>query len=1004
MWKKVLKVIMSVFVALFLVGMFSQMVFAASKLTVNKNDISLNKGKTYTISVKYNGKSIKGSKVKWSVNKKNIAAVNKNGKITAKKAGNAVITAKYKKQTIKIKVKVKNVKPSLKEKTLNIMIGKTKKISLKNCPKSAKITYFSSKKSVVTVDKKGKIKGIKAGTATVTVKVKGVITLKCKVIVAKPQISEKSITIEKGKSINLTVNNKPAKAKYKWSSSNKQVANVKNGKVSAIAPGSTVVSVKITVSKKIYYTLNVKIKVTEKNNSIETLGLGTLSVDISGAQVGQREEAIFSLAVNSKNDYAGRDIQLLRNNSLIGIMHDDGRDGDAIAADGVYCLKLVCFSNVEKYDSYKAKCGNSISNGIKIQYFGNLTSDEVEKQNQYIDSFMKIDEANKSIDGGIDSNESINEVYQEALEGVKDGTILSVKKEEDGVTVRFVSGIWYIYQPEQEGIDASGSDAAVSIMTLQPYHSEYDSADKVQSLEATDYAATKVAEEFSNYTFSHNYDDRAVTIDIIKNLSSNEVVLCHTHGYYNGNLGSIIWLGEKVTEAQITGNGKYASDFRAGRLVITNEYRLGFTSGYVTKYCGNLKDSFIYLGSCLSGKDSRLADSFLKKGARAVIANTEIIWRDYNCNMMEDIVKGLLMTEASNRNYYTLEKALSYAKTQNGNNDYEWYPNNNHAPSVPVIFGDKNYRLSEIKRPIEVSSVSLAKSQVVLDIGKTYALTATVYPSNATDKTVTWSSSNTSVATVNNGIITGKSAGTAIITVKTSNGKKAVCTVQVNKAVVPVTEVIINGSGTTSIEVGDTCVLSTTVYPSNATDKSVTWSSSDTNVAIVSSSGSVKGVAAGTCIITAKSANGKTASKTVHVLDSTAITLNAALVYKSNGTYYEICKIGNSDFVSVNNALDLYIKVQLDSELYLDSQFTMYWTQNDSGYAPYSYIAQNSSLTNAPGYYSYYPISKGINYLTGQVKIYFEIIGANGSTIKSANKNYNWNDDTPYAFKINLVK
>ena len=79
------------------------------------------------------------------------------------------------------------------------------------------------------------------------------------------------------------------------------------------------------------------------------------------------------------------------------------------------------------------------------------------------------------------------------------------------------------------------------------------------------------------------------------------------------------------------------------------------------------------------------------------------------------------------------------------------------------------------------TSVALNKTTLTLDIGKTSNLRATVYPSNASNKKCTWSSSNTSVATVDsNGKVTAKKAGTATITVKTSNGKTAICKVTVN--------------------------------------------------------------------------------------------------------------------------------------------------------------------------------------------------------------------------------
>ena len=91
---------------------------------------------------------------------------------------------------------------------------------------------------------------------------------------------------------------------------------------------------------------------------------------------------------------------------------------------------------------------------------------------------------------------------------------------------------------------------------------------------------------------------------------------------------------------------------------------------------------------------------------------------------------------------------------------------------------DNGFKFVEYKE-VAATGVTLSKTSLTLDKGKTQTITATVTPSNATNKTVTWSSSNTSVATVSNGKITAKGAGTAYITAKTYNGKEAKCKITV---------------------------------------------------------------------------------------------------------------------------------------------------------------------------------------------------------------------------------
>lgn len=150
--------------------------------------------------------------------------------------------------------------------------------------------------------------------------------------------------------------------------------------------------------------------------------------------------------------------------------------------------------------------------------------------------------------------------------------------------------------------------------------------------------------------------------------------------------------------------------------------------------------------------------------------------------------------------------------------------------------------------------------------GATRQLSATVSPSNATSKTVVWSTSNSSVATVtSSGLVAAVGNGSATITARTSNGKTATSKVTVSIPVQP-TSVKVNQSAFTLSKKSASKTLTATVSPSNAANKSVSWSSSNTSVAKVSSAGKVTpGTKNGTAYITAKTANGKTAKVKVTV-------------------------------------------------------------------------------------------------------------------------------------------
>lgn len=173
--------------------------------------------------------------------------------------------------------------------------------------------------------------------------------------------------------------------------------------------------------------------------------------------------------------------------------------------------------------------------------------------------------------------------------------------------------------------------------------------------------------------------------------------------------------------------------------------------------------------------------------------------------------------------------------------------------------------------PVSVTEVKLSKSAAKLVIGKTLNLTAAIRPTNAST-TLTWSSSNSSVAAVNaNGQVTGKKAGTATITVTTANGKKDTCKITVT-APAP-SAIKLNASKITLLR-GKTTKLTYSLSPANAAGK-ITFSSSKPSVAVVNGSGIITAKSSGTAVITAKYSSKVYARCTVTVpKDPSSVTLN----------------------------------------------------------------------------------------------------------------------------------
>ena len=176
---------------------------------------------------------------------------------------------------------------------------------------------------------------------------------------------------------------------------------------------------------------------------------------------------------------------------------------------------------------------------------------------------------------------------------------------------------------------------------------------------------------------------------------------------------------------------------------------------------------------------------------------------------------------------------------------------------------------------IEPTAIKLDQDKVTLGVGETATLKATIEPEEATNKNVTWSSSDDTTVTVEDGVVTGKKVGTATITAETSNGLKATAEVIVKE--IAVTKVTLSET-TATMTIGGELELTATIEPKNATDQRLTWSSSDTGVATVDSNGKVTAKAAGPATITATAASGITAACEIlvsdEVIEVTAVTLD----------------------------------------------------------------------------------------------------------------------------------
>lgn len=173
-----------------------------------------------------------------------------------------------------------------------------------------------------------------------------------------------------------------------------------------------------------------------------------------------------------------------------------------------------------------------------------------------------------------------------------------------------------------------------------------------------------------------------------------------------------------------------------------------------------------------------------------------------------------------------------------------------------------------------VTGITLNSESLSLSEGESFQLTAIVYPSNATDKTLVWSSSDATVASVVDGLVTAVKKGTATITAMSKDGRaKATCSVSISLKGIPVESVTLDYTEA-YVHVGDTLHLHAVVMPDDATNKTITWRCSDEHVATVDQSGCVKAITSGAVRIMASTEDNQEAICWLYVsIPATNVTI-----------------------------------------------------------------------------------------------------------------------------------
>ncbi len=373
----------------------------------------------------------------------------------------------------------------------------------------------------------------------------------------------------------------------------------------------------------------------------------------------------------------------------IGRMRDDGKWGDAEAGDGVYTLKTDVAFSTACARNYYAGNGSVRSKAIAL-YFYDRAADPQEAEQTLATINHELEESG---DAAADTPEAkLAAVEQTMSDMLASGDILAYNTSDTSVFGKTKYGVTIAYVPEVPGADA-GDDEPVRIYTFQPSRSGYSGLDAYMAYPSD--AATLVESTFGDFSYAGWYNDSAATLERIRELGPDSVVLWHGHAGYSDTLGPTMVTGDEFDYEALTDadeNNPYLEDCWDENIIMTSDGKVMISAGYIAKHCGRLDNSLIYLGTCASGKGNRMYDAFLNKGAAAVVANTGVlIDTKYNLSMMKAVLTGMCDINVETGNYYTVGEALAKAYETVGENDSAM-SGGSHDPSKPVLHGADDYR------------------------------------------------------------------------------------------------------------------------------------------------------------------------------------------------------------------------------------------------------------------------------------------------------------------------
>ena len=859
-------------------------------VTLNKTSVTLTVGEIESLTAMVLPEDATFPEVKWESSDPAVATV-KEGYVTALKEGTAMIiatawgvSAECLVSVVPQSVEVTSI--TLDKESLELEVGGLEQITATVDPAGAgKVEWTTSNSAVAQVTTDGTVVGIAEGTASITASLGGKFA-SCPVTVVKKseggeggEGGEVTVTgidldveqaeILEGNTLKINATITPAEAAGKtvtWTSSDNSIATVSNGLVTALKPGSVVITASCEGK-----TASCRLTITAATVSVTgvTVTPTTLTL-VEGGKASLSATVLPANATNKEIGWSSSDdtVATVDANGQVTAVKEGTATITVTTVDGnkTATCTVTVVSEVVSVESVSVSPATlNLNKGQEATLTATVLPENATEKSV---TWSSSDDSVATVDAGgkvTAGKEGTATITVTTVDGKKTATcVVTVTDEHIPVTKVILSetsislkvGETYALTATVEPENAT--DKTITWSTLNYKKASIDNNGLVKALEEGEVRIKATCGEVTAYCLVTILPATVSVTGVDLSETSLSLLVGDKHTLTANVLPAdasnkdVTWSSSDKKVATVSTSGEVTA-VGAGTATIT----VTTANGGKTATCEvSVLDKEIYATSVSLSSSSLTLEVGQTSKLSATIrpsntTNKTLRWYSYEEEIATVDANGLVKA-------LKIGTATIRVLTSNGK----------HADCTVTVIAAK----------VPVSSVSLSQTELYLVVDETATLTATVLPNDATDKSVTWSSNNEAVATVNqNGVVTAVSAGPATITVTTNDGEKtATCSVIVAAMEPPVVHASSVQLSQTNLDMEEeeTATLVATVLPEDAEDKSVTWSSDNEAVATVNQNGVVTAVSGGTATITVTTTDGNLTASCAVIVEAKESPVN----------------------------------------------------------------------------------------------------------------------------------